>query len=148
MWFYICEQSKLPGTPFVQLARKKALQKIQQLLLEENQSGSATTAKLSSTSGTQATASSSSSSTNKTSDELWHKLGTLSSQQHRMLQNLVRIPETQLASLPKAQQDLVLFAKRYDLALHLTIQEISKLPHTQQQIVRKLQQQAQSEKCK
>ncbi|POM75592.1 Hypothetical protein PHPALM_7290 [Phytophthora palmivora] len=82
--------SKLPGTPFVQLVRKKQ---------------------------------------------------KLTSAQREVLQNLLQLPEKQLLKLPKAQLELVHFAKRYDKLVKATPDQLRHLPIEHQQLVRSMQQQ-------
>ncbi|EGZ10972.1 hypothetical protein PHYSODRAFT_519260 [Phytophthora sojae] len=84
--------SKLSGTPFVQLVRKKSLQR-------------------------------------------------LTPDQHKTLQSLLQLPEKQLLRLPKAQLELVQFAKRYEKLVKATPDQLRHLPIEHQQLVRSVQQQ-------
>lgn len=71
--------------------------------------------------------------------ELWEKLSALPPQQREMLQKLARVPEAQLSSLPPAQRELVQFAKRLERARAMSPQELSRLAPSHQQLIRKLQ---------
>ncbi|EEY55972.1 uncharacterized protein PITG_08719 [Phytophthora infestans T30-4] len=84
--------SKLPGTPFVLLVRKKSLQKA-------------------------------------------------TPPQKEMLQNLRRLPESQLLKLPRAQRELVQFAKRFDKLVKATPDQLQHLPIEHQQLIREMQRQ-------
>ncbi|OWZ19644.1 hypothetical protein PHMEG_0006073 [Phytophthora megakarya] len=68
-------------------------------------------------------------------------LQKLTPTQHEVLQNLLRLPEKQLLKLPKAQLELVHFAKRYDKLVKATPDQLRHLPIEHQQLVRSMQQQ-------
>ncbi|KAL4150778.1 hypothetical protein PRNP1_010175 [Phytophthora ramorum] len=127
--------SKLPGTPFVLLVRKKVAQRLQQL--EDHLSARKTIDKhVESSSGNNNDPSA-------TGSDSWKTLQKLTPAQHEMLQNLLRLPEKQLLKLPKAQLELVQFAKRYDKLIKATPDQLRHLPIEHQQLVRSMQQQQQ-----
>ncbi|KAG7380896.1 hypothetical protein PHYPSEUDO_006666 [Phytophthora pseudosyringae] len=136
--------SKLSGTPFVLLVRKKVAQKLEQLeqhvrsRRESNQP--ATWENLESENN-------SSSKTENSSPMSFGAIPTakslqlLSATQHEVLQNLLRLPDKQLLKLPKAQLELVQFAKRYDKLVKATPDQLRHLPIEHQQLVRSMQRQ-------
>lgn len=121
----------------MQLARRKALQKIQQF----SQSEVANTQ-----SSVKAAASTASPSPQQNqqqlqdASELLQKLSALTPSHREMLQKLTRVPEAQVSSLPQAQRELVQFAKRLERARAMSAQELSHLEPSHLQLVRKLQQ--------
>jgi len=132
-------QSKLPGTPFVLLVRKKVTQKLTQLenRLDTRRSASKPAAtedeESNNKEGTRA---------HSVSIEGLSTSGSmqrLTPAQHEMLQNLLRLPEKQLLKLPKAQLELVQFAKRYDKLVKATPDQLRHLPMAHQHLVRSMQ---------
>ncbi|KAG3240574.1 hypothetical protein PI124_g14544 [Phytophthora idaei] len=130
--------SKLPGTPFVLLVRKKVAQKLQHL--EHHLCSHRESNKLESENNNNRR-SDSSSSTPFDSIPTVKSLQKLTVAQQEMLQNLLRLPEKQLLKLPKAQLELVQFAKRYDKLVKATPDELQHLPIEHQQLVRIMQRQ-------
>lgn len=129
--------SKLPGTPFVLLVRKKVTQKLEQLQhclrsrrtkeeVESPEEASSSNNKLATD-------------TNPGSLATWKHLQKLTPAQHEVLQNLLRLPEQQLLKLPKAQLELVQFAKRYDKLLKATPHQLRHMPIEHQKLVRSIQ---------
>ncbi|KAJ0409415.1 hypothetical protein P43SY_002305 [Pythium insidiosum] len=114
------EEEQLPATPFVQLARKKAKQKIERAYARPVISPQL-----------QAPAQSAPEPTS---------LNPLlfSREQHEMLLKLLRIPEPAVLKLPTTQRNLVQFARRYDKIIKLSPTELQRLPVTQQQLLQQL----------
>ncbi|KAF1782486.1 hypothetical protein GQ600_12246 [Phytophthora cactorum] len=130
--------SKLPGTPFVLLVRKKVAQKLQHL--EHHLCSHRESNKLESENNNNRR-SDSSSSTPFDSIPTVKSLQKLTVAQQEMLQNLLRLPKKQLLKLPKAQLELVQFAERYDKLVKATPDELQHLPIEHQQLVRIMQRQ-------
>lgn len=118
----------------MQLVRRKALQKIQQLSQSE----------VANTQSSVKAAASPSPQQNQQqlqdASELWQKLSALTPSQREMLQKLTRVPEAQISSLPQAQRELVQFAKRLERARTMSVQKLSHLEPSHPQLVRKSQQ--------
>ncbi|OQR90243.1 hypothetical protein ACHHYP_05691 [Achlya hypogyna] len=55
-----------------------------------------------------------------------------------MLEKLLALPKSQLEKLPKAQQELVAFTRRYQQAMALTPDQVAQLPAHQQALVAQL----------
>ncbi|KAG1710311.1 hypothetical protein DVH05_017315 [Phytophthora capsici] len=129
--------SKLPGTPFVLLVRKKITQKLEQLeqhLRTRREPNKPVITE--------------SESNNSRNDEApavsfgsVKSLQKLTPTQHEVLQNLLRLPEKQLLKLPAAQLELVQFAKRYDKLVKATPDQLRHLPIEHQKLVRSMQRQ-------
>lgn len=69
----------------------------------------------------------------------WKALQRLAPEQHKMLQNLLQLPEEHLVRLPKAQLELVQFAKRYEKLVKATPDQLRHLPIEHQNLVRSVQ---------
>ncbi|ETI31275.1 hypothetical protein F441_21639 [Phytophthora nicotianae CJ01A1] len=123
--------SKLPGTPFVLLVRKKVAQKLQQL--EHHLHSRRESNKMENENNNSPPPINSIPSVKS--------LQKLTPAQQEMLQNLLRLPEKQLLKLPKAQLELVQFAKRFDKLVKATPDQLQHLPIEHQQLVRFLQRQ-------
>ncbi|GMF14225.1 unnamed protein product [Phytophthora lilii] len=143
---------KLPGTPFVQLVRKKVAQKLK--LLENHICSRKDLVKPPAVDGVKRSSDDSNNnnnnkykSNNSPTASCLDGVSTpksfqkLSPAQHKILQNLLRLPAKQLLKLPPAQLELVQFAKRYDKLVKATPDQLQHLPIEHQQLVRSMQQQ-------
>lgn len=137
-------QNKLPGTPFVLLVRKKVAQKLEQLECHlrsrRNLDKQAAVKDVESENNSNSRSANSSSMPIDTVPTA-KSLQQLTPAQHEILQNRLRLPEKQLLKLPKAQLDLVQFAKRYDKLVKATPDQLRHLPIEHQHLVRSMQQQ-------
>ncbi|KAF4032382.1 hypothetical protein GN244_ATG15692 [Phytophthora infestans] len=132
--------SKLPGTPFVLLVRKKVSLKLQQLEHHLCSRRNADNLKSNNRSNN---------SSNRIDipatpfDSLppVKSLQKATPPQKEMLQNLRRLPESQLLKLPRAQRELVQFAKRFDKLVKATPDQLQHLPIEHQQLIREMQRQ-------
>ncbi|RLN87833.1 hypothetical protein BBJ28_00012854 [Nothophytophthora sp. Chile5] len=138
-----CWQSKLPGTPFVLLVRKKVAQKLEQLELRLRSRRKEAGAAKEEENSTSNNSKSDGAAAAPSDTAPWQRLRGMTSVQREVLQNLLRLPEKQLLKLPRAQLELVQFAKRYDKLLKATPDELRRLPVEHQQLVRRMQQQQQ-----
>ncbi|KAE9019821.1 hypothetical protein PF002_g8035 [Phytophthora fragariae] len=136
--------SKLPGTPFVQLVRKKVTQKFDQLELRlRSRRTSSDPASMEDTGKQRSSDNDNNSGTNPAIPldgvATWKALQRLTPEQHKMLQNLLQLPEEHLVRLPKAQLELVQFAKRYEKLVKATPDQLRHLPIEHQHLVRSVQ---------
>ncbi|RLN60908.1 hypothetical protein BBJ28_00010082 [Nothophytophthora sp. Chile5] len=135
--------SKLPGTPFVLLVRKKVAQKLEQLELRLRSRWEEAAAAKEDEDTTSNNSKSGDTAVAPSDTAPWQRMQGMTSVQREVLQDLLRLPEKQLLKLPRAQLELVQFAKRYDKLLKATPDELRRLPVEHQQLVRRMQQQQQ-----
>jgi hypothetical protein len=69
----------------------------------------------------------------------------LTNDQLQAMKKLMALSESQQNALPKAQKELLQFAKRYEKIINLSKEEIHRLPPQQRDILLKMQDQIQNE---
>ncbi|KAG6622247.1 uncharacterized protein IUM83_09835 [Phytophthora cinnamomi] len=137
--------AKLPGTPFVQLVRKKVAQKLDQLELHlRSRRSISDPVSMEDNDGSSNNNDNSSVTTSGIPSggvAAQKALQMLTPEQHQTLQNLLKLPEKHLLRLPKAQLELVQFAKRYEKLAKATPDQLRHLPIEHQHLVRSVQRQ-------
>ncbi|GMF38241.1 unnamed protein product [Phytophthora fragariaefolia] len=144
--------SKLPGTPFVQLVRKKVAQKLDRLEQQlRSRRSISDPASLKDTFGNNSNGNNNNNNNDNNSAtapvtpvngvDTWKTLQKLTPEQQKTLQNLLRVPEKQLLKLPKAQLELVQFARRYEKLIKATPDQLRHLPLEHQNLVLSMQNQ-------
>ncbi|KAJ8577130.1 hypothetical protein ON010_g2078 [Phytophthora cinnamomi] len=143
--FLVMTQAKLPGTPFVQLVRKKVAQKLDQLELHlRSRRSISDPVSMEDNDGSSNNNDNSSVTTSGIPSggvAAQKALQMLTPEQHQTLQNLLKLPEKHLLRLPKAQLELVQFAKRYEKLAKATPDQLRHLPIEHQHLVRSVQRQ-------
>ena len=66
------------------------------------------------------------------------QLQALGPDQQAMLRKLLTLTDAQTATLPKPQQELVRFARRYDRLMKLSPEDLSRLPPPQRELLLKM----------